>query len=248
MNATEVENLVREVLRQLTAVSSAAPGSTAVASPKPPVETPRTAPIPSGTAVVRDSLVTLASIEDRLTGITRMVVSSRAIVTPAVVDELRKRGISIVRSADAIAGTTLANLGRELVVTLASDGLAALRTDLVSVLRRTIPQLELIDNCRSPKLEDVLAELTSRVVSRGRVGLLLTSTTAVAAALANRTRGVRALVATSGQSIDDAADTLAPNLIVVDRLKVNVWQLRAIASRLVSHGVMPPAAPWNQLL
>lgn len=257
MSPTEIENLVREVLRRLSVDNGPSPVAPSVvpatstkvaAAVAAKVEPAKVATIPSGTAVIRDSLVTLDLLADRLTGITRVLVSPRAVITPAAVDELRKRGVSIVRSADAVGGRSLGSLEKPFIVTLASDGLAPLRTDLVSVLRRSISSLELIDNCASPKLPDVLKELASRIISSGRAGLLLTTTTAVACALANRVRGIRAIVATSGQSIDDAAETLAPNLVIVDRSRVNVWQLRAIATRMVSHGAIEPATPWNTLL
>jgi hypothetical protein len=56
-------------------------------------------------AVVTDlmldqKVVTLNQLEGRLNGIRRLVVKRRAIVTPAVKDELRTRGIELQRTDD----------------------------------------------------------------------------------------------------------------------------------------------------
>ncbi|MEX0817998.1 MAG: hypothetical protein WD070_00345 [Pirellulaceae bacterium] len=46
---------------------------------------------------VSDKIVTLATLEGRLVGVKRLVVSGRSIVTPAVKDELTDRAIQLVR-------------------------------------------------------------------------------------------------------------------------------------------------------
>jgi len=42
-------------------------------------------------------LVTLATLRNRLDGVGKLLVERRAVVTPAVVDELKDRGIELVR-------------------------------------------------------------------------------------------------------------------------------------------------------
>jgi hypothetical protein len=44
-----------------------------------------------------ETLITTSTIENRLTGVTRLLVQPRAIVTPAVKDELKKHKIELVR-------------------------------------------------------------------------------------------------------------------------------------------------------
>lgn len=62
----------------------------------------------------------------------------------------------------------------------------------------------------------VVDELVDAVVRGGAVGVLLTRQTAAALCLANRTRGVQAVLATSVEVIRGARTTLAANLLVVD--------------------------------
>ncbi len=47
--------------------------------------------------VLEDKLITLAKLDGRLNGIARIVVGDRAIVTPAVKDELNDRSIELIR-------------------------------------------------------------------------------------------------------------------------------------------------------
>jgi hypothetical protein len=46
---------------------------------------------------ITEKLVTTRTIENRLTGVTRVVVPKRAVVTPAVKDELKTRQIELIR-------------------------------------------------------------------------------------------------------------------------------------------------------
>jgi hypothetical protein len=46
-----------------------------------------------------EHVVTMRSIEGKLAGVTRVVVTARAVVTPAVKDELNERNIELLRRA-----------------------------------------------------------------------------------------------------------------------------------------------------
>jgi hypothetical protein len=46
---------------------------------------------------LKDKVVTMRMLEGRLSGVTRLVVARQAIVTPAVLDELKHRRIELVR-------------------------------------------------------------------------------------------------------------------------------------------------------
>jgi len=46
-----------------------------------------------------ERVVTMRSIEGKLDGVGRLVVAARAVVTPAVRDELKQRNIELVRKA-----------------------------------------------------------------------------------------------------------------------------------------------------
>ncbi|MGE3777471.1 MAG: hypothetical protein AB7F89_09825 [Pirellulaceae bacterium] len=80
-----VEFIVQEVLRRLAAGGLVvAPEGGAGA-------------LPAQELVLADRLVTLATVQGRLNGVRSLVVPGRAVVTPAVRDELRARGIHLRR-------------------------------------------------------------------------------------------------------------------------------------------------------
>ena len=77
----DVERIVLEVIRRLGLVGSPPPTFT-----NQPNE-----------LVVSERVVSMRSIEGRLAGVSRLVISGRAIVTPAVKDDLKQRHIELVR-------------------------------------------------------------------------------------------------------------------------------------------------------
>jgi len=77
----DVERIVLEVIRRLGLVGSPPPTAT-----NEPNE-----------LVVSERVVTMLSIEGKLAGVNRLTVPARAVVTPAVRDELRQRNIELVR-------------------------------------------------------------------------------------------------------------------------------------------------------
>lgn len=83
LSPEQLEWIVSEVVRRLTAALQSSGQSPA---------SPATAEL-----VLTDKLVTLRTLEGRLAGVKQIVVPPRAIVTPAVRDELKQRGIKLVR-------------------------------------------------------------------------------------------------------------------------------------------------------
>jgi hypothetical protein len=82
----EVERIVLEVLRRL-GVSGRVAGDERSSSP--------------GTELrIADRVVTMRLIEGRLKEVTRIVVKRRAVVTPAVKDELKQRKIELVEAPE----------------------------------------------------------------------------------------------------------------------------------------------------
>jgi len=81
-NAEQIEWIVAEVMRRLGALRVAG-------------DEPSSSPILAELKIV-ERVVTMRAIEGRLTGIKRLVVEPRAVVTPAVKDELKQRQIELV--------------------------------------------------------------------------------------------------------------------------------------------------------
>lgn len=77
-----VEYIVAEVIRRLRQQ-----GASFANEPK----------VGSGELVLDNHVVTLATLDRQLTEVRRVVVNTRAIVTPAVKDVLKEKGVELVR-------------------------------------------------------------------------------------------------------------------------------------------------------
>jgi hypothetical protein len=82
-NEQDVERIVVEVIRRLGLLES------------PPL----LAPASGNELTLAERVVTMRSIEGKLKGIAKLVVPARAVVTPAVRDELNDRQIELIRKA-----------------------------------------------------------------------------------------------------------------------------------------------------
>jgi hypothetical protein len=76
----QLEWIVQEVIRRLRAADDEQPPPAAASELR-----------------LSDRVVTLAALKDRLNNVSRVSVPSKAVVTPAVRDELRQRGVELVR-------------------------------------------------------------------------------------------------------------------------------------------------------
>jgi hypothetical protein len=79
----QIEWIVVEVLRRLGVVGGRVPGDERSSAP-------------IGELSIQERVVTLRSIEGRMANVKRIVVRPRAVVTPAVKDELKQRKIELI--------------------------------------------------------------------------------------------------------------------------------------------------------
>ena len=84
LSAKQLEWIVGEVIRRLRAEPTLAAGNGSAAA--------------GGALALNDRLVTLTTLRGRLDGVRSVRVPSGAVVTPAVRDELKQRGIELMRS------------------------------------------------------------------------------------------------------------------------------------------------------
>jgi hypothetical protein len=83
----QVERIVLEVIRRLDLLNLSPQREQAVVERS----------ITTLELKLTDKVVTLRSVEGRLAGIERLVVAAKAVVTPAVKDELNKHKVQLVR-------------------------------------------------------------------------------------------------------------------------------------------------------
>ena len=97
IDALEIERLVRAVLAELGHAPQAAATPPAAAEPAKPAPVAKAEkPASPGELVLTGRVITLAALGERLASVRRLVVPPRAIVTPSVRDELRRRNVELV--------------------------------------------------------------------------------------------------------------------------------------------------------
>lgn len=235
----DVSEIVREVIAELErrrrngaqTLSDSPPPAAAPAPPlAPPAAAASSAP-PTGDAremVVCSRVVSLEQIRDRLPHIRRLVVSSGAILTPAVRDALADRNITVAfgesGGSDAGSGARGATAAKLVLVTARTKYdpaslVAALRAEGVGVESQT-------SNC----LIRTVDMLAGRVGEGTTLAAVLTHDVAAAVCLANRMPGVRAVSGGDPAGVVEAAKAVGANVLVADPRGRGVFQLKQLLS------------------
>jgi ribose 5-phosphate isomerase RpiB len=194
MNQTELEQIVAEVVRRLTA---AAPGGE---QPHRRAEGQASgrAGEHAGVLAIEDRVVTLNSVDNRLDGLRRLIVQRKAIVTPALRDELNNRGIELDRGG---SGGTMR------------------RETTVSIIRchqTNAPVVPGVEDVTATSLEALVRLASERVTDPTKRVLVLISQTALALCALNRQKVVRAALANNIDAGRAASRAIAANVLVVD--------------------------------
>lgn len=230
-----IERVVREVLAALSVAATASQGAVGQSAAQSPAETEKerarqetganTGESPrrlarlystrDGELTLVNKVVTVASLENRLTGIRQVVLPVGAIITPAARDMLAEKGIKVFfgsRSDESSEKEVRSDLTSGTPVTI------------LLVTRRVTPQQ--LENMLRPEgisahYEglDCLVRASDRVAElcqSGKLAVVLTRYVSTEVCLANRHRGVRAIGGRVG--IDVAAETAAvgANALVAD--------------------------------
>lgn len=227
-SAIDIEEIVRAVLRQLQ-------GEQQVAGGKKAIESGATAGSSSSASSARkleltDKLVTLATLENRLTGVDQLALRAGAVVTPAALDELRSRGIEVVRVVTPVAAAAVRptlTIGVAEVTNAACDVPA-----LIAAVAKTGCAVERI---AETGLTSVTAELTEHASKGGRPVLLLTSRPAAAVCIANRYRGVRAVGGRDSRGVLESILEVAANFVAIDPASLSAFELRRLVTEFVAN-------------
>ncbi|MDZ4817725.1 MAG: hypothetical protein SGJ20_01995 [Planctomycetota bacterium] len=216
----EIEQIVREVMRQLNAVTPVSNGQALTAPPNG--STTNSSHVLELTARV----VTLAEISEKLVGVRQLVVRRGAVVTPAVRDLLRERKVDLSYQIQKPTGKAIPDKATKAVARTIVLGLADTKYEpakLIQLLRQQGTQSERVANSG---LLSVMDELSDRVAINGELAILLTGRAQAAVCLANRQRGVRAIVAAQQNDISDGIKLLGANMIVINPAGRSQFELR----------------------
>ncbi len=195
--------------------------------------------------ILRKRVITLNDIASLLPRVRYLVVPPRAVVSPAVLDELAQRSVTLVYADESESWQS----------SPAANGNSLIRLH-IEVVSRRLKAAEIIDQLRregilvSAEQGDCLvtaSERLSRLLAEPTcLGAILTRHPSLAVCLANRHKVLRATWATSlGEMLENVAD-IGANVIVLDFRKHTVWQIIQILSRFIRLGPQNP--PWQELL
>ncbi len=178
--------------------------------------------------VIYEPLVTLATVQGRLSGVRHVVLAPGAVVTPSVKDELRRRGVTVVFENRSL-GRTLPSV--ELAVAVAETRfnpqplVQAIDTDVSVAAFDSGRSLLVATRC-----------LAAEVTERGRLGLLFTENPTAAVCLLNRFPGVRAAMSCDPDTTRRAVGGIGVNVLVVDPAGESEEKLAATLRAFVEAG------------
>ena len=220
--ATEdIERIVREVMAQIGVASGPAAEAAAPAGASPAER--------DGEVRVDSRVVTLETVAGRLAGARQLVVPQGALVTPAVRDELRRKGVALVR------GSAAAKVRKELARVL----LVAGRTSHDPAAAVEALGQEGID-VQTETADCMIAasdKLAAAVAAGDSLGLLWTRHTAVGLCLANRHPGVRAVLAAGVAATAAAISAVGANVLVVDPTLGTAYERKQVLREFCLGGV-----------
>jgi hypothetical protein len=216
MTPTDIETIVAEVIRRLTAVAAAP----AVGVPASAWSGNRLkAELQPGVLSLDERVITLNSVDHRLDGLRRLIVPKKAIVTPALKDELTKRGIELDRGGEQ------GSLRREATVGI-------VRCHLVKA-----PAVPGVEDVTADSLDKLVRLVNEQLSTAGRRVLVLIGQPALAVCALNRDRQVRAAQAQSVDCVRTASRAIAANVLVVDPAHLGRVQLGAIVRAMENEEV-----------
>lgn len=192
--------------------------------------------------IVDGRLVTLDALEGKLSDKQRVVVGQRAVVTPAVHDELRDRQIELVRCNRHAADSAQKELNAaEKLIVGAPD-----RTLAIAAVRSLEEKHSIV---AATNMAELVRELGRRIANSSDArGVLLTEQPVAALCLANRHRQIRAAAAVDQATVFEAARTISANLFVVDTRCVCGLQLNRIVEAVSTSEVKPYSRELRQAL
>lgn len=218
----DVRRLVEEVLKRIRAEPRHRQGS-----------------VPATVVEIKTRVITLDCLNGKLDGAKQITVPRQAVVTPAARDELHRRGIAI---GYAIASQP--NQPRQTVVW----GQAETNYESAQLIDALARERICIEPLAQTGLAHVIDELGDEITKGGKPAVLLTSKPAVALCLANRRRGVRAVMAQTVAATMQVLRAAGGNLLVVDPADRSWFELKRLVGQFVAGAPYPCPAEYRSQL
>jgi ribose 5-phosphate isomerase RpiB len=225
----QIERIVGEVLARL--------GTAAAVR----VDRPHSQPSPASGSVselkLDDKVVSAATLKDRLSGVQRLIVSARAVVTPSARDLLRENNVSLVRTLKSASVGAL----------LALAGLDS-RFDTAGLVRVLQQRGTTVQPVESAEFNGAFETISRAINESGKLGVALTNQVATAVCVANRHRGVRAAAASNRGEIENIIHELGANLLVLDTARRGMLEIERMVVAFVASPQRDCPAPLKSIL
>lgn len=233
-NSWDIDAIVREVLRRLDQPPHAA------GQPVPAGGETRPREEEPATLQIRQRVVTLIGLEDRLAGVRRVLLPPGAVVTPAVRDEFRRRGIQVHTATTEYAAQPAPVSNGLLVLTQPPPPQKMLDAVTAAVaVGQTLGPAPLTELIRP--LSESLRDLT-------RAALLITREPAATICLVNRYPRLRAVGAFGNAlNVRQAVQSIGANVLVLDSQQPVDAELDQMLRHFRQAGPSCPPA-WKTLL
>ncbi len=222
MNLTEreIEWIVGEVVRRLQALTK---------SPATQINNTHNN-THSSQLTLTDRLITLEALRDKLPTLKQLVVSTKAIVTPAVKDELKRHGIQLLRGSQPNITTTQNQPSTKTQLLAANFASDYRRESLASLIAGLGANLQ---HYPASQLDEQIATQCEQVTRTSQRAIWFSNQPAHAACLANRHEKVWAIVAHDVESLTIALKSTAANVLIIDPCKKSQYVLRQMLSAFV---------------
>jgi hypothetical protein len=221
--AANIDEIVRQVVAELTARQPVDPADVATGTETQIV----------GQVITTSQFVGIARD-------TTVRVAETAVITPSARDLAVERNIRIEKGCHA-------NLDGPATQTLflCTNQVVCQAETLVRLLQRDGITVNQTDNkCVIEAVRQSISALDGRPCG----AVLLTTKTAVAVCLANRTGTVRAVTASSVSDLHNALTDIAPNMLIVNPAGIGVAALKSMISRFCQSSAEQPAEPYRAAL
>lgn len=212
MNLTEheIEWIVGEVVRRLQ--QQIAPP--AVREPRDELRLP-------------ERVVTLATLRDKLHNIQHVIVPAKAVVSPAVRDELKQRGIRLSFAEATAAAKPVISQRSLLAVNWASDYRTEILARLAASYDTTLEYQSTSNDAQQIQNQAV------RVSQQQALAVWFTSEPAKLLCLANRQANIWAVEGTSPEGLKQTLRSVTANVLVIDPRQKSQYLLNGLIRNFV---------------
>ncbi len=209
--AIDIEKIIRVVMQRLAVADDLMSGVAAIAD--------------TSELVLRERVITLAALDGKLTGKKKLRVHPRAVVTPAVVDELKRFKVELVRDAGSSTSTSTSTR-------LAPVLVCGSAVWFNSLARHLCPQQAVVHGCDD---QAALGLIKTHLANGGRNALWLTTTPYAANVSAARAACCTAVTLASLSDLRAALDQADPQCLIIDSTRTTVAAIGNIVRAMVKH-------------